>query len=60
VIWNQCSGKTGCLGFRKDISKSILKIIPINTICKYPFVFYTSGNDMMKRGRASILDWRGM
>ena len=23
VIWNQCPGKTGCLGFRKDSFKSI-------------------------------------
>jgi hypothetical protein len=51
MIWKQCPGKTGYLGFRKDISKSILKIIPIDTICKYPFAFYTSGNNMMKRTR---------
>jgi hypothetical protein len=50
-VWNHRPGKTGCLGFHKDISKSIVKIIPINTICKYPFAFYTSGNNMMKRTR---------
>jgi hypothetical protein len=27
------------------------QIIPNNTICKYPFAFYTSGNNMMKRTR---------
>lgn len=48
VVGNQCLGKAGGLGFRKDISKSIYKVIAIGIICKYFFTVDALGDYMVK------------